>query len=124
MRNSPIFVKYYDLMTWFYPALTKFPKEQRFRLAARIEETLYQTYELILRASRSDQPRLQLLEADYQLDKLRLLVRLAKDIQCMHFSQYEHASKLINEIGRLLGGWIKSLPANPAASSAVRGEGR
>ena len=115
MKNSPIFVKYYDLMTWFYPALTKFPKEQRFRLAARIEDCLYQTYELLLRAGNANLPREHLLEADFQLEKLRLLVRLAKDVQCMHFSQYEHASKLINEIGRLLGGWIKSLPADLAA---------
>ena len=46
-----------------------------------------------------------LLRADIQLDSLRLQWRLAQELRCISFDQYEHGAKLINEVGRLLGGW-------------------
>lgn len=124
MQTSPIFSKTYDLMTWLVPTLTKFPKDQRFRLAARIETTIFIFYETILRAARSKQPRTFLVEADFELEKLRMYLRLAQDLRCISFNQYEHIAKLVNEVGKLLGGWLKSVPASPAGSvPADRGEG-
>jgi len=106
------------------PALTKFPKEQRFRLAARIENSLFAFQELLLRARRARHKRGVLLEADLELEKLRLYLRLAQEIHCMSFPQYEQAARLVNEVGKLLGGWLKTIPASPAgADPAERGEG-
>jgi len=45
---------------------------------------------------------------------------LSKDLQFISFSQYEYGSKLINEIGRMLGGWYKKnndLNYTPIANS-------
>ena len=124
METSPIFNKTYDLMVWLIPTITSFPKDQRFRLAARIEMTMFNFYETILRASRERQPRQFLREADIELEKLRIYLRLAQDIRCLSFHQYEHASKLVNEVGKLLGGWLKSIPAIPVDTSTDSGEGR
>jgi hypothetical protein len=124
MNESPIFARTYDLLAWLIPALTKFPKDQRFRLAARIENTGFTFYERLLEATRARERRPLLLAADLELEKLRLSLRLAKDIRCLSFQQYEYAARLVNEIGKLLGGWLKKTPATPAGgSSAVRGEG-
>jgi len=110
MDSSPIFVKTYDLMVWLIPVVTSFPKDQRFRLAARLENSLYNFYEIILRAGRTKQPRKQLMDADLELEKLRILLRLAQDVRCIPFKKYEQASRLVNEVGKLLGGWLKSIP--------------
>lgn len=122
--NTPIFIKTYDLMAWMLPALAKFPKEQRFRLAARIEGSLFGFHDLILRAGRSRDKRQLLSDADLELEKLRLYLRLAQDTRCMSFQQYEHAARLVNEVGKLLGGWMKSIPATAAGTlTAESGEG-
>ena len=73
--SSPIFVKTYDLLVWLEQALAKFPKEQRFRLAARIEESLLHFYDLILHAARARDRYALLQEADIELEKLRTLLR-------------------------------------------------
>lgn len=114
-------------MVWLIPALTRFPKDQRFRLAARIEECLFTFYNHLLRAARLRQRRPALLEADLELEKLRVYLRLAQDLRCLKFNQYEHAARLVNEVGKLLGGWLKTIPASPAEpaprASAERGDG-
>jgi hypothetical protein len=35
-------------------------------------------------------------------------MRLAKDLQCLKINSYGFASKSIDEIGRLVGGWLRS----------------
>ena len=122
--SSPIFVKTYDLLVWLEQTLAKFPKEQRFRLAARIEESLLRFYDLILHATRAKDRYSLLSEADLELEKLRTLLRAAKDVKAINFQQYQHVAEMTTEVGKLLGGWMnKTKQATPAESSAVRGEG-
>ena len=53
-------------------------------------------------------PRLEALRvADAALSKLRLYLRLAHRWQWINVGQYAHASAMVAEIGRLLGGWLK-----------------
>ena len=37
-------------------------------------------------------------------------MRLAKDLQCLKVESYGFAAKSIDEIGRLVGGWLHSRP--------------
>lgn len=54
-------------------------------------------------------PRSILLQADVTLTKLRLYLRLCHDLDLLSRGQYEHVSRSVDEIGRLLGGWRKLL---------------
>ena len=119
---SPIFAKTYDLQLWLLPTLTKFPKDQRFRLAARIENSLFTFHELLLRPTQTRQRKPVLLEADLELEKLRVYLRLAQDLRLISFQQYEHVARLVNEAGKLLGGWLKTQVAIPAESAERRDE--
>ena len=113
MAESPIFTKTHDLMVWLGQALERFPKSQRFRLAMRIDDALFAFHSALLLAVRSRERRLILQEADLELEKLRLYLRLAQELKCLSFKQYEHAIRMVNEVGKLLGGWIKKIPATP-----------
>jgi hypothetical protein len=42
------------------------------------------------------------------LEILRFQMRLAKDLQCLKLPSYAFAARAIDEIGKLLGGWLKS----------------
>ena len=48
-----------------------------------------------------------LRQADAHLNKVRLYLRLAHQWGWLSAGQYEHVSRMVAEIGRLLGGWIK-----------------
>ncbi len=106
--QSPLFVKTYDFLLWLIPMTLKFPKSQRFLLAERLSGMALDFYDLILDAVM--QPEYQeekLVEADRILAKIRLYVRLSHDLKCLSLGQMEHAAKLMDEIGRLMGGWIR-----------------
>lgn len=106
-NNSPIFSKTYDLLLWLNNHTGHFPKSERFRLAKRIEDAAFDFYDNLLQAVGSAADLSALSRADYELTRLRFLVRLAKDRQFSTQAQYAHCMGMIVEIGRLLGSWIK-----------------
>jgi len=58
--------------------------------------------------ARSGAQRLEHLHAaDAHLNKLRLYLRLSRQWDWLSSGQYEHASRMVAGVGRLLGGWIK-----------------
>jgi hypothetical protein len=54
-------------------------------------------------------PLQYLAQADAALNKLRLYLRLAHRFKWLNDGQYQHISALVAEIGRLLGGWMKTV---------------
>jgi hypothetical protein len=108
---SPIFVKTYDLLAWLIPVTMQFPKSQRFVLAKRLQDAALDLHELLIAAgkSRRSERRRALAQADIRLEQLRLHWRLCHHLGLVQSSRYEHGARLIDEVGRLLGGWIGSL---------------
>ena len=47
-------------------------------------------------------------EIDMQIERLKIVIRLSKDLKYISIKQYEHASKILVEIGKMNGGWKKS----------------
>ena len=111
-RQSPIFTKTSDFILWLLEHTEGFPKNERFRLAKRLEDSAFDFYELLVQAARGKQKRRLLLQADLELEKLRLYVRLAQARRLTSPRQYRYAAGMLVEIGKLLGGWMKTLPAN------------
>ncbi len=108
MKQSPIFTKTYDMVRWLIPQTIKFPRQQRFVLAGNVQQTALRLQEQLIAASYADEPLPALRQADVTLATLRVYLRLCRDLQLLKFNQYEHVSRMVNEVGRLLGGWIKS----------------
>jgi len=113
--SATIFTKTYDLLTWLMPITEGFPKSQRFVLAKRLQDTTFDFYELIVRARRSPDRAKVLFEADLKLEQLRLYARLCVDekLRLLSPDQYEQAARRLDEIGRLLGSWIKRVKGTP-----------
>ena len=109
MPESPIFTRTYDLIRWLLPVTVKFPRAQRFVLAERVQKTVLDFHEQIIEAGRSAQPGPLLRQADVTLTKLRFYLRLCRDLELLTMGQYEHVARLVNEVGRLLGGWLKTV---------------
>jgi four helix bundle protein len=103
-----IFEKTYELILWLYPAVRKFPKAQRFVLGQQIENTALDILRGIIRANaeREKLPYLKRISVD--LDTLRILLRLSKDLELISVRQYRFSAEKVNEVGKLLGGWMRS----------------
>jgi hypothetical protein len=103
-----VITKTYDLIRWSCNHTGKFPRNHRFVLGERIERNLYDLLEILIR-TKYTRNRLELLEqANLMLEILRFPMRLAKDLQCLKFESYGFAAKAMDEIGKLVGGWLKS----------------
>jgi hypothetical protein len=57
-----------------------------------------------------------LRDADVALDQLKQLAHLALQLHWFRPGQYEHFSRLALEVGRLLGGWRRSLNSGARAA--------
>lgn len=108
LQDLVIFEKVYQLVLWLYPTVSKFPKAQRFVLGQQIENTTLEILRGIIRANAVRDKVPLLNQASVDLDTLRILLRLSKDLHFLSVRQYGFAAERVNEVGKLLGGWIKS----------------
>lgn len=94
-------------MLWMLNHTRKFPREERFRLAARIEQVLFTFHESLLYAAKTGDTRHYLKKADAEFDMLRAYFRFAVELTYTTPDQYKYIAEQITEIGKLLGGWLK-----------------
>jgi hypothetical protein len=116
MEASPIFAKMSDLLAWLIPLAEKFPRAQRFAPAKGLLDAGFILQENLVRAAKVDGALVALREADVALDLLRLRGRLAADLAFLSLRQYEHFCGRVDEIGRLLGGWMRRARGGMAES--------
>ena len=104
-----IFTRTYDFITWLIPLTENFPRSQRLIVTQRLQHAALDFQELIVEAnSLRGTARIEKLHAaDAELLKTRLYLRLCDRWQWINKGQYKHASSMVAEIGKLLGGWIK-----------------
>jgi len=106
--------KTYQFLLWLIPAVEKFPKSQKFLLGDRMQTLALDVQESLIEATYSKSPAPHLLACNMRLEKLRFLFRLAMDLRYLDLNRYEFAARAIDEIGRLVGGWMKANRAVPA----------
>jgi len=109
MTQLIIFQKHFDLMVYSFPIIGRFPKDQRFVLGQQIENQMLDIGKMIVHANKLKQKKAKLYEIDIELEKLRFLIRIAKDLKVMTISKYGNHCERLDEIGRLLGGWMKTV---------------
>jgi hypothetical protein len=102
-----IFTKSYDYGLWLFKHTQKFPKSSRFSVSVRLELLVTEILEKIILANRAKNKMPLLMELDVLLERLRLLVRFSKDLGYLPLNSYEYSARQTDELGRLLGGWIK-----------------
>jgi len=109
MENLVIYQKVYDLMIYLFPIIDRFPKYEKFVLCTQVKNCIIDIARRIIRANKSRSKRPLLYDIDVSIEELRMLIRFSHDRKYLFHNSYAETSKRINEIGRLLGGWMKSL---------------
>ncbi len=106
----PIFSRTFDLLSWLMPVSAGFPKTHRQGFTLRLQNAAFDLRERLEEAQlRRGLERLQRLQlADEALARVRVYMRLAVRWRMISLGQYEHAGRMVEEIGRLLGGWHRA----------------
>ncbi|MEZ5402180.1 MAG: diversity-generating retroelement protein Avd [Bryobacteraceae bacterium] len=114
MEDLVILTRVFDLLAWLIPKGETFPRVYRHTVTERLLAAALDLAELLLQAQakRGAARRSELAAADATLNKLRLYLRLAHHWHWISPGQYEHVSRMVAEIGKLLGGWIRRTAAS------------
>ena len=114
-EGDNILTKLHELLLYVIPQLGKFPRDQKFVLGDRIEVKLLEVQERCLRAYYHREKREHLLEANMTIEVTRHLIRLAHALRYFSHQAYAVTSEKLDAVGRMVGGWLKSV-ASPGGA--------
>lgn len=107
----PIVQKSYDLYSHLHKLQKSVPKTERHSLWLRVQNAALDILEGLLQTGYvSPNQRVTLLaKIGAQIDMLRVFLRLSSDTKTITAKQYALLQEQVDEIGRMLGGWLKSM---------------
>jgi len=87
------------------------PKKDKYTLGEKVQGSTLEMLELLIQGgwSKKEEKSYYLNKANVRLDLLKLLVRLSKDVKAVPEKHYLSLEEDLREIGKMLGGWIRSL---------------
>lgn len=98
----------YDFNLAILPQIAKMPRNHRYQLGQRLEGRVLDFLENLIDATYTHDKKNILQKANLDLEKIRFLLRLCYDLKLWDLRKYEMFSRHSIELGKQLGGWIKS----------------
>jgi hypothetical protein len=100
--------------------LNHYPKHERYALSNRIRNTAYELYDLISEGQKRYYKKTTLTEMDIVHERLRMQIYLSFELGYFNYKDGKHQGNLersricalgglIDELGRMIGGWIKKI---------------
>lgn len=110
-QEIPILKKTYDLYKTFHEYRKTVAKADRHTIYERSDHLILQIIESLFQAgySREANKATLLEQTSTKLNMLRFFIRLMKDTKTLNSKQYLALQGMIDEIGRMLGGWLRSI---------------
>ena len=65
---------------------------------------------IVVSHQEGDKSKASLYTISDKVDLLKILIRLAKDTQAIDYKLYLEIESFLQEIGKMIGGWLKSVP--------------
>ena len=103
-----ILQKAFEMMEYGYTALAQYPKSEKFALVVDINRCMHKILEKIIEANKKYYKKTTLQELDVEIMKLKAYLRLSYNLKFLPSKKYEIWSSKSVELGRMVGGWIKS----------------
>ena len=117
--GGPALEAMYQFLLWLIPTLEKFPRSQKFQLGDRLQNESLAVLDRLIEATYTRERQSLLRAANLGLEKLRFGLRLAKDLRHLDLKRYEHAARAVDDVGRLVGGWVKSDRSTAAGTAGA-----
>ena len=110
------FLEFMKLLTLY---LNHFPKSEKYGLALELRRAACDVYALIVECQKRYHKKTTLTQLDIRHEQLRMFVRLAHELGYFGFKDGTHdddttraahryltLSRLVDEMGRMIGGWM------------------
>ncbi len=110
--DIPIFTKLYEFYNTLTHTIVSFPKTKRYTLGQKLDNITLEMMELLFAIPISENKVTILKRISIKLDLLKVLLRLGKDSQAITDKKYINLQALLQEIGKMLGGWIRATKQN------------
>lgn len=107
MEDLIIVQKVEQMIEYGYKAVSHFPKSERHVLSQELRQSMWHLLRLVIVLTKRYHKKNTLRDVDAELELLRREIRLAKNIQVLPFKKYETWARSLDEIGRIIGSWIK-----------------
>ena len=109
MKELKLLKKLEELDIYAHNAAMQFPKYEKHVLSANMRETLARVIKLTIRCSKRYYKKTTLQDIDIELEYYRSLIRKAFKLKYINVKRYEIWSRYTDEIGRMVGGWVKNI---------------
>ena len=120
-REAALIRKFMEFAKLMNVYVNHFPKHERYALSNRIRNSAYQVYDLVVEGQKRYHKKTTLTSLDVAHEQLRMQLFLAYELGYFRFSdgkaaenpekieahRWQAISKLVDELGRMIGGWIK-----------------
>jgi len=105
--------KTFEFLLWLFPKVEKFPRSFRFSVGDRAVTLGLDLLQSLVEAAYSAEKGELLQTANRRANALRYVMPLAKDLRLLAIDSYAFAAGRLEEIGRMIGGWQRSLRRSP-----------
>lgn len=113
--------KFIELAKLMNIYLNHFPSHEKYGLSNRIRNSAYAVYDLIVECQKRYHKKTTLTQLDIAHEQLRMQLYLAYELGYFRYKdgrtdenaveveahRWQAISKLVDELGRMIGGWIK-----------------
>ena len=109
--KETILQKAYDLLKYGILVVEKFPRKHKYTLGDRIQGQLSDILEVLIEAYYvpAGRKRALLERTNILLEQSRHYCRMCYDLGLYNSLKYEDLARRLNEVGRMNGGWLKTL---------------
>lgn len=110
-NNLIIIVKIEKYIEYMLTILLKLPRTEKYSIGTEIKTSMYEMLKNILLASKIERnKRLSIFNViDAHIYYQRICIRIMYNNKWINAQNYKHSNELLSEIGKILGGLIKSL---------------
>ena len=122
-------VKFIDFARQMNLYLNHFPRHEKYGLCQQIRNSAYEVYGLIVESQKRYMKKTSLTNLDIAHEQLRMFIRLAFELGYFKFKdgaqcaekefektaahRYLVISRMVDELGRIVGGWIQAERGKP-----------
>ncbi len=95
----------------YYGFAELFPKKDKYTIGSTCERYIVEILEILLQAGYlPKEEKLTLIKkANNKFDTLKVFIRLLRELNIIDQKKYLALQTIIQEIGKMFGGWMKSL---------------
>lgn len=121
-HEAQIMLKAREMIKQMHINLQHFPRHEKYALAQQVRNSMYAVLAGLVECHKKYQNKTSLTKLDIEHEKLRTLINLSYELGYFQYKdskrersesealrRYTAVSILVNELGSMIGGWIKSL---------------